>query len=215
MKKILSFIYLSIACLASAYAGDMEHYKVSITNTTAHHVFTPQLLITHSKGVRLFSIGQPASEGLAYQAEFGDPSMFLAEAQSHAGVMDTVVGDFIPHGMTATYIIAARKKARLTWTTMLATTNDGFAALNSVKLPTKSVTYHAYAHDAGSEGNNEDCAFIPGPPCAPASGNSRNTAEAEGFITIHNGVHGQGDLSPQDLDWRGPVAIVTITRIKD
>jgi len=49
---------------------------------------------------------------------------------------------------------------------MLATTNDGFYALNGSAGPTKEViTYYSVAWDAGSEANNERCPFIPGPPC--------------------------------------------------
>ena len=97
---------------------------------------------------------------------------------------------------------------------MLATTNDAFVALNGVRLPKKSATYYARIYDAGSEANNEDCAFIPGPPCAAESGNERATEGSEGFITISNGIHGHGDLSARDLDWNGPGAIVTIKRIR-
>jgi len=48
---------------------------------------------------------------------------------------------------------------------MLATTNDGFYALNGSAGPTKEViTYYSVAWDAGSEANNERCPFIPALP---------------------------------------------------
>ena len=96
---------------------------------------------------------------------------------------------------------------------MLATTNDGYAALNSVALPKNTTSYFAYVYDAGSESNNESCAYIPGPPCAGNSGNISD--DGEGFISLHNGVHGGGDLNIKHLDWRGPVAIVTVSRIRN
>lgn len=215
MKKLFTIATLGFLSITTANAGDMRQYDVSITNATTHHVFTPVLIATHKKNLSLFNIGEAASEGLALQAETGDPSLLQAETQSHYGVTDTVIGGFIPYGQTATYSISADKRSRLSLTTMLATTNDGFAGLNSVILPRKSVTYYAYVYDAGSEANNEDCAFIPGPPCAPDSGNSRDTAGAEGFVSIHNGIYGHGNLNQQQLDWRGPVAVITITRTGD
>jgi len=214
MKKIFSIIISGLFLSSPAMASGINQYKVSITNATTHHVFTPVLIATHHKSVSLFNVGSSASDGLSLQAETGDPSVLLAETQARTGVMDTLIGGFTPYGQTTEYVINAKKRSRLSLTTMLATTNDGFAALNGVALPKKSVTYYAHVYDAGSENNNEDCAFIPGPPCSMESGNQRDT-EAEGFISLHNGIHGQGSLSPQALDWRGPVAIVTITRLDD
>ncbi len=215
MKKILCLLSLTLLFNISANADSLRHYEVSITNATAHHVFTPTLIATHAARISLFKVGQPASDGLAVQAETGDPTDFLSETQARDGVFDTVIGGPIPGGETSSFMITARKGAHLSLTAMLATTNDAFVALNNVGLPKKTVTYYANIYDAGSEANNEYCAFIPGPPCAGDSGNARATDGAEGFISIANGVHGHGDLSAQDLDWNNPGAIVSITRIHD
>lgn len=214
MKKILTLLSLTLLFNISANADSLRHYEVSITNATAHHVFTPTLIATHAARISLFKVGQPASAGLAHQAETGDPSLFLSETQARYGVFDTVIGGPIPGGTTSSFMITARKRAHLSLTAMLATTNDVFVALNNVRLPKKSVTYYANIYDAGSEANNEDCAFIPGPPCGDAS-NLRATEGSEGLISIANGVHGHGDLSAEDLDWNNPGATVTITRIHD
>ena len=215
MKKAISAITLGLLISANAIASDdVRQYEVSITNATTHHVFTPTLLATHKSSVSLFSVGHAASAGLVQQAETGDPSLLLAETQAKYGVTDTLVGGFIPHGNTTTYTITAKKRSRLSLTAMLATTNDAFVALNGVALPKKSATYYARVYDAGSEANNEDCAYIPGPPCAPTSGNAR-TDSSEGHISIHNGIHGTGSLSAAALDWRGPAAIVTIKKLDD
>ena len=213
MKKFLSILSLTLLVNISAHADGVKQYEISITNATALHVFTPTFIATHSAGISLFTVGLPSSDGLAHQAETGDPSIILAETQARYGVFDTVIGGLIPGGATSSFTITAPKKAHLSLTAMLATTNDSFVALNNVRLPKKSSTYIALIYDAGSEANNEDCAFIPGPPCAEGSGNARATEGSEGFISISNGIHGQGDLTPQDLDWNNPGAIVTITRI--
>ena len=97
-------------------------------------------------------------------------------------------------------------------TGMLASSNDAFTAISGKAFPRKSVSYMAETYDAGSEVNNESCAYVPGPPCTAGSGNLRAEGGAEGFITIHNGIKGGSDLNPSHLDWRGATAIVSITR---
>jgi hypothetical protein len=49
---------------------------------------------------------------------------------------------------------------------MLVTTNDGFYGANAVQVPRHgSRVVYSVAWDAGTEENNESCAFVPGPPC--------------------------------------------------
>ena len=36
--------------------------------------------------------------------------------------------------------------------------------------------------------------------------------DGEGYVHIHRGMHGIGDLAPEIYDWRNPVAAITITR---
>ena len=42
----------------------------------------------------------------------------------------------------------------------------------------------------------------------------RDADGAEGFIFIHAGVHGVGDLKPENQDWRNPVVQIDIRRIR-
>jgi hypothetical protein len=35
----------------------------------------------------------------------------------------------------------------------------------------------------------------------------------EGYVSIHAGIHGIGDLMSKDHDWRNPVAKVSIKRV--
>eukprot|EP00903_Cladosiphon_okamuranus_P016818 g15510.t1 len=60
-----------------------------------------------------------------------------------------------------------------------------------------------------TETNNELCAFIPGPGCPVDSGNEM-AGPGEGFIHVHRGFHGVGDLAEAHYDWRNPVAEVFI-----
>ena len=215
MKKILTILGLSSLFIVQAQAGDYDTYRVTITNATSHQVLTPAVFTVHNRNFSVFNVGDTASEGLAHQAENGDPSIIVSELEGSHGVKSVTVGTgLIPYGQSASFDITASKRSKFSITSMLATTNDAFAAINGASLPKRTATYFAYAYDAGSEMNNESCSHIPGPPCAPESGNAR-TETGEGFISIHNGVHGGSDLNPKHLDWRGPVAVITVTRIND
>ncbi|CAM9888429.1 unnamed protein product, partial [Scytosiphon promiscuus] len=66
----------------------------------------------------------------------------------------------------------------------------------------------------GTEVNNELCTSIPGPGCDEDSGNIQN-APGEGFIHVHRGFHGVGDLAESSYDWRNPVAEVFIAKIAE
>ena len=97
---------------------------------------------------------------------------------------------------------------------MLVNTNDTFLALRSTGVPRFSDTFFSPGIDAGTEANNEDCAFIPGPACPEGSGNAEASDGAEGYVFIQEGIHGIGDLVASEQDWRNPVAYFEITRIK-
>ena len=98
---------------------------------------------------------------------------------------------------------------RISVAAMLIPTNDAFVAIQGMKLPKNDKTRiaTAIAYDAGSEPNDESCASIPGPIC---SGEGPSLAAGgEGFIHVHAGIHGIGDLVAADRDWRNPVARIT------
>ena len=38
----------------------------------------------------------------------------------------------------------------------------------------------------------------------------RDTEGAEGFVHIHSGIHGTGDLSPAEWDWQNPVVEIAV-----
>jgi hypothetical protein len=101
---------------------------------------------------------------------------------------------------------------------MLIPTNDGFFALNGVRGPAGSatLTFVSPAYDAGSERNDELCASIPGPnfaECGGPGGGGQPAGGEEGYVHIHAGIHGIGDLDAAQRDWRNPVAQITVRRI--
>ena len=36
----------------------------------------------------------------------------------------------------------------------------------------------------------------------------------EGYVHIHSGIHGNGDLLPEIYDWRNPAAKITVQRLR-
>ncbi len=107
---------------------------------------------------------------------------------------------------------------------------------------TLPVTVYSPAYDSGSEENDELCVNIPslrvigfpfplksltsGAACPDGSGaqdfnsdpltaNSPddNPARAEGYVHVHGGIKGVGDLDPNVWNWQNPVMMVTIQRV--
>jgi hypothetical protein len=107
----------------------------------------------------------------------------------------------------------------ITVAAMLIPTNDGFFALNGVAGPSgrRSLTLFSPAYDAGSERNDELCASIPGPSfteCGGPGGGGMVVGGEEGYVHIHAGIHGIGDLNAAERDWRNPVASISISRTR-
>ncbi len=180
-------------------------YEVTITNLTRGQVFTPVLVATHKKGVTLFTEGEPASDELEYLAEGGDvgPLAALLEGNHRVGaVAVSEGGPFGPGASVQVQVPASRRYNRLSLASMLAITNDGIIALNGVFA--RPGTYTSPVYDAGTEANDELAANIPGP-----GGEGFNPADGEGFVHIHAGFHGIGDLPAEELDWRNPAAKIT------
>ena len=170
----------------------------AVTNITRGQIISPVLIASHmARFEPLFELGLPASEELVAVAEnavldplrnalMGDPGVLDVETSVGAG------GTVILPGESASIVVATPGKIRfLSMAAMLVTTNYDFFALHGVRAPRHGTSvHHSPAYDAGSEVNNEDCDFIPGPPC------------------------GMGGLDPSLHDWRNPVGEITIKRLR-
>lgn len=202
-------------------------YEVTVTNVTRNQRFTPILAATHTDGVSLFTLGAPASAGLATLAEEGDVGPLSEALAANPDVSDVVsspapppADNLIAPGETVRLTIRGdRGIDRLSVAAMLIPTNDAFFALNGVELPrgNQPVSFVAVAYDAGSERNDELCASIPGPgfpECGGDGGGMMPSGGEEGFVHVHQGIHGVGELQPSDRDWRNPVAHVTVQRVR-
>jgi hypothetical protein len=216
-QKLFSNTLLAVAGLSLCGTALASKWQVEVTNVTPGQSFTPILAVNHYPPIRLFTLGELASPGLATLAEGGDPAPLAAELQAQRRVtaLQTVDGLLGP-GETRTFEVEGRIGQNLSLAAMLIPTNDTFFAVDSVLLPVAGrIVVEAIAYDAGSEPNDQDCANIPGPRCG-GQGASPNPAEGdEGFVHVGNGFHdlGAGALTPAHYDWNNPVAIVTIRRM--
>ncbi len=210
-RIFLSAMTLFVITLSIAHA---QLYEVTITNLTRGQIFSPVLAVTHTRNQTLFTTGEAATPELAALAQDANADSLTDLLSSTEGVHEIVHGaDVILPGKSETLIINSYHRARfISLVSMLVSTNDAFMAINRVKLPRRSSMMTAPAYDAGAEANDESCAYIPGPPCGNA--NSASDKDGEGFVHIHSGIHGIGDLNTAQHDWRNPVAKISVRRIK-
>lgn len=200
-------------------------FEVTVTNLTRGQTFTPVLVASHREGVTLFTLGAPASSPVAILAEEGNTAPLAALLLATPGVRDVAdsgapPGGFVGPGQSKTVLVDAGRGAdHISVAAMLIPTNDGFFALNGVEAPRgrEVRTYFSPAYDAGSERNDELCASIPGPnfsECGGPGGGGQPAGGEEGHVHIHAGIHGIGDFDASMRDWRNPVALITIRRIR-
>lgn len=200
--------------IAAAARGDNLMYEVTITNTTRGSSFTPILVASHRPGVELFTLGHPASTELAALAEGGDIMPLNDLLLSNSNVIGTNHSEgLLEPGQTVTVMVPVGNANQISLAAMILPTNDGFIALNGVEVPRAgSQTFMVNGYDAGSEPNDELCISIPGPLCGGEGGSP--DADGEGFVHVHAGIHGVGDLDAADYDWRNPMAMVTIRKVR-
>jgi len=222
---------LSLWCgIAAAQEGPV--YEVTITNLTRSQRFTPVLVATHQDGFNLFRLGQPASSQMKTLAEEGNTGPLAAMLSSMPDVVKEVVSSPAPPpldrltgpGKSVTLMVRGGGRFdRISVAAMLIPTNDAFFAVDGIPLPRseKTITVFVPAYDSGTERNDELCSSIPGPgfmECITPSntggdGGGAQVSQGEGFVHIHAGIHGIGNLNASMRDWRNPVAKVTIRRM--
>jgi hypothetical protein len=216
IRKIFYGAALGLATLPGiSLAGGSDMYAVTITNITRGETFTPILVVSHKSGQPLYTLGAPASPELVAVAESGDISPMHMKLMDSGMAFDAASsGGLLAPGESVTVNVKTKENFDyISVVSMLIPTNDAFFAVNGVKAPedkrTKSIMSPAY--DAGSEINDELCAHIPGPVCG---GEALSVEDGEGYVHIHGGIHGIGDLEAASYDWRNPVAKISIKRVK-
>lgn len=223
-RMVLGVLVLSgmalMPLMSSAIGGDDDddggEFEVVVTNLTRGQRFTPILVASHRKDVRLFELGQAASPELATVAEEGDTGPLRARLEADPRVLDVAVGPglLLPGESRKVTVDTRGLFDHLSVVAMLIPTNDGFLAANGIKGG-RSVVIFSPAYDSGSEINDELCESIPGPGFTECGGDGEGgevIGGEEGYVHINAGIHGIGDFDAPMRDWRNPVARITITR---
>jgi hypothetical protein len=213
MSLLMIFMLTSTVCFAD-HKQSGRRYEVTITNLTRGQIFSPPVVISHSRNYHLFTLGDSVSPELAALAEDGVTDKLTDSIADLPSVFDYAVaaGAVEPGHSTSVEITARRGFKFISVAGMLVSTNDAFFAVRNIHTRSwGKVTAEAEAYDAGSEGNSEDCDYIPGPPCGNPDKNNKTLLE--GYVHIHAGIHGIADLNPAMRDWRNPVAKITIRPI--
>ena len=222
------------ATLPAALADSAGTYRVTLVNLTHGQPFSPPVAATHQKSIRMFRVGDFATDELTAIAQDGNEAPMVALLEGSKKVTDTVdvgrpvtasgttVGSFTD---SVSFEIEAAPGDRLSLATMLICTNDGFLGLDAVKLPKEgSETFFLNGYDAGREQNTErstdivdPCSALnPGFPLVGDPNGNRDTEVASSPaepIRHHPGIAGIGDLSVANHGWTDPVAQVTVDRI--
>jgi hypothetical protein len=203
------------AANAFAYGDKQFMYKVTITNLTPGQPLAPVMVATHRPGLEFFEDGGAPSDQLARLAEAGDgqpmADMLAALPNVDEAKLSTT-GLTFPGNSTTVMISSRRTFTHISVGAMLGATNDAFFAVRDVAVPwfRSKVTYMAPAYDAGSETNDELSSTVAG---LGGEGYSPND-DGEGFVHIHNGIHGIGNLVPATHGWLNPTARIVIERVR-
>eukprot|EP00541_Cyclophora_tenuis_P007084 CAMPEP_0116575690 /NCGR_PEP_ID=MMETSP0397-20121206/20095_1 /TAXON_ID=216820 /ORGANISM="Cyclophora tenuis, Strain ECT3854" /LENGTH=232 /DNA_ID=CAMNT_0004104605 /DNA_START=68 /DNA_END=766 /DNA_ORIENTATION=+ len=225
VQQILFLVLLGFA-LCSAEDEDRKGMKGSKKSGMATRVRTMTLRVTnlmdnqplsgffvmvHDYRAKLFQFGYPSSVELADLAENGNPMPLVRKFEDMEGVLSAeVFSEGAPYFGGAVFdidVTMSRRYPLITIASMAINTNDMFIAVNGMRLyPGETVYLNGL--DAGSEVNNELCSSIPGPGCAMINTTNVASGDGEGYVFVHKGFHGVGDLPAAEYDWRNPAAVV-------
>ena len=180
-KFSIALIFTLFFSLFATYSSAQQTLTLQVTNLTNGMHFTPRLVVLHDDTLDLFEPGTAPSRALAWLAEggvitTGTPVAGVVTAtaqdatnQNFAGILSAAPnstnnifrqfgGPLAPSTSSPMYpAIPVGSFTRLSVLTMLIPTNDAFAGLDSIRIPTTpgTYTYNLNAYDAGSEANDE------------------------------------------------------------
>lgn len=224
---------LATAVLFVSTTVSATDFNVRIVNLTNGFYLTPLLVTAHPAGNNLFSTGQAASANLQAMAEGGDIAGLTADVNALGATTaaNPAGGLLAPASSTNVDLNTdGTSNTQLSIVAMLLPTNDAFAGLNAITVPTQPGTYvfNVPAYDAGTEANDEivNGGGAPGAPGIPvdpggvAGTNGSGAATTDANTTVHIHRNALGDIDPtggvSDLDsrvhrWLNPVVRVIVT----
>lgn len=192
-------------------------FTLQVSNLTAGQPFSPIAVIAHTEGT-LWKVGDPATTALERMAEGGDNSVLLQFGSAIANVSSEAP---VAPGAETTLTITTDsiEELKLSLSTMMVNTNDGFTGLNAMDVSSLAVdqtlTHFTFAYDAGTESNSEASGTIPGP--ADSGEGFNEIRDDVNVIAMHPGVVGQQDgltssVLSSEHKFDNPLAKVVITR---
>ncbi|WP_435319538.1 spondin domain-containing protein [Haloarchaeobius sp. TZWSO28] len=213
-------------------------YIVDICNLTCGQAWTPPALAVHSRFAKLFQVGSEACPELAALAKNADLGPMIntlgVSAEDGTDIFAFNIGDDVVmsttdplntgiSNKTTIEIEAPMRYSVLSMAAMMLATNDGFAGVDSIRMPRgpgEVVTAPIFAYDAGVECNSEKAADLVQEAFlftdvvssgTQATSEQDLTCNAEGFVHHHQGILGVCDLDVIKHGWDGPVGTITIT----
>ena len=156
--KRLTAAMLVMASLFGAQTASAVDFSVRIVNLSNGIYFTPFLVAAHPAGTSIFTVGQPASANLQAMAEGGDISGLASDLDSlGATIAENPAGGLLAPAAETNVDLNTDGTSNelLTIVAMLLPTNDAFAGLDGVQIPSEPGTYvfDVPAYDAGTEAN--------------------------------------------------------------
>lgn len=217
-KLISSLLFLCLVSPLGISQADETlpaSYHIEITNLTKGQPITPPMIALHNQAYDLYTLGKPASTGLAMLAKDGAAAELISEVMLH-NPNSTIVptGQLIFPGETLKIDMMTTSNQLVSFAAMLARTNDAFIAMQNIdikRLKDNMMTMLVPVYDAGAETNNESCTYIPAPPC---NNPHVDTVDNEGFVHPHPGVYGAGDLVLTRDAIASHAALITIKKMK-
>jgi len=192
---------------------------ISFRNTSDTMPMTPPVVALHNapdadNGIRLFEVGQPASEEVIAIAENGENDGLVALATeaanegrvSAAGVAaPDPAGPLLPGATSSINLDLEGDDQVLSVVSMIVCSNDGFSGIDSRALSADATeTFTAPIYDAGSETNVLELNYWV-PPCG---GEGNLGDEENGSITAHPG---QSESENADFDFAADAQLLEIT----
>jgi hypothetical protein len=238
MKSTVFKVASGVLGLSLSVSVQAVDFNVNVTNLT-HGMFLGDVLIAaHPQLAGVFSPSNAASANMQALAETGDVSgldaEFLGSGADTVTLTGTVNGKVGPgESVSMSNFISGAANDRLSILCKLKPTNDGFAGLNSIIIPTEPGRYvfNLNAYDAGTEANDELVYVSVGPEAVGVPGIAADAdiltgtggvggaagADDNATIHVHRGVLGDdnpaGGVSDLDISrhrWLNPVARVII-----
>ncbi len=231
--KMFKRVAICAVFLSGSTTASAVDFNVEVINLTNGLWYTPFLIAAHPEGTSLFTTGQPASASLQAMAEGGDISFLVTDLEAiGATIAEDPAGGFLAPAMSANADLNTdgTSNVLLSVVSMLLPTNDAFAGLNAIIIPTEPGTYiyNIPAYDSGTEANDEiinggmapGVPGIPGDPGGLGGTGGTGAAMADANTNVHIHRNTLGDLDPDagrsDLNstvhrWLNPVVRVVVT----